>query len=88
MNGFPEPGLLVDGPVAAALREASVDYRRRYVDCRCPGVVADFLSADDAEQAATLGSPLCEALASAGFLSVTVLPAAPPSDDDSDAEAF
>lgn len=94
VNGFPEPGLLVDGPVAAALREASVDCRRRYDDGRCLGYVADFLSADDAEQAATLGSPLCEALASAGFLSVMVIPSAPPEDDapegcrddDSDAE--
>lgn len=88
VNGFPEPGLLVDGPVAAALREASVDVRRRYDNGRCLGFTAGFLSADDAEQAAALGSPLCEALASAGFLSVTVLPSAPPSDDDSDEEAF
>lgn len=88
VNGYPEPGLLVDGPVARALRDASVDVRRRYDNGRCLGYVAAFLWADDAEQAATLGSPLCEALASAGFLSVTVLPSAPPSDDDSDAEAF
>ena len=93
VNGYPEPGLLVDGPVARALRDASVDVRRRYDNGRCLGYVAAFLSADDAEQAATLGSPLCEALASAGFLSVMVVPPGDPEGDesegdDSDAEAF
>lgn len=93
VNGYPEPGLLVDGPVANALFVASVDVRRRYDNGRCLGYVAAFLSADDAEQAATLGSPLCEALASAGFLSVMVVPPGDPEGDesegdDSDAEAF
>lgn len=93
VNGYPEPGLLVDGPVANALLAASVDVRRRYDNGRCLGYVAAFLSADDAEQAATLGSPLCEALASAGFLSVMVVPPGDPEGDesegdDSDAEAF
>jgi len=84
VNGYPEPGLLVDGPVARALRDASVDVRRRYDNGRWLGSTAGFLSADDAEQAATLGSPLCEALTSAGFLSIMVLPAGPPEDGDAD----
>lgn len=92
VNGYPEPGLLVDGPVANALLAASVDVRRRYDNGRCLGYVADFLWADDAEQAATLGSPLCEALGGLGFRTVVVLPASETDPDyvreDDDAEAF
>lgn len=76
---------LTDGPALAALRAAGFDGSRVYVDGQCAGLSEAYLSRDDAEQAAALGSPLCEALAGLGFRSVAALPAS--EDDADDAQA-
>lgn len=76
---------LTDGPALAALRAAGFEGRAVYVDGQREGFAQGYLSRDDAEQAAALGSPLCEALAGLGFRSVTVLP--PSEDDAADAQA-
>ena len=72
---------ITDGPSRAALRAAGFGGRMLHDggSHNCLGLVDGYLSRDDAEQAAALGSPLCEALANLGFRSVTVLPA---SEDD------
>lgn len=84
VNGYPEPGMLTDGAVVEGLRAADFIATRFYDEGRWLGLRNGYLSRDDAEQAATLGSPLCEALAgpAAGFLSVTVLPAVDANDED------
>lgn len=83
-DGRREPGVLLDVPVQDALNAAGFDGERHYDEGRWLGTVAGYLSRDDAEQAATLGSALSEALAgpAAGFLSVTVLPAVDANDED------
>ncbi len=83
-SGKLEPGALLDVPVQDAMQAAGFDGQRHYDGGRWLGSFDGYLSRDDAEQAATLGSPLCEALAgpAAGFLTVTVLPAVDANDGD------
>ena len=65
---------LTDGVARETLRAARFEGGGAWCDGRRVGLVEDYLSSDDATEAAREGSALVEALRSLGFRSVSVLP--------------
>lgn len=83
-GNVPRANRLTHCPAQQAFREVGFDGSGLYDEGTWVGQRAGYLSRDDAEHAATLGSPLCDALAALGFRTVTVLPAVDANDDDAE----